>query len=199
MISFFTIQQFSGIFVIFIYAAQFSIEAGVVMDEFLAAVIIGAIRCSTTIVIAFVSDKLGRKPLAMMSGIGMLICMSGLAICAKYPLNNTSFNWLPSAFLFAFIFSGTFGFLTLPFAMVAEMYPQKTRGFAVGMTLFIGFVLSFINIKTFSTIFEVLGSFVIFSFYACVAFLGIVFAVFILPETKGKSLQEIESHFCRAK
>lgn len=199
MVAFFAIQQFSGIFVIFIYAAQFSHEAGVEMNEFLAAVIIGAIRCATTLLISFVSDKVGRKPLAVSSGIGMFICMAGLAICAKFPLNDTSFSWLPSALLFAFIFSGTLGILTLPFAMVAEMYPQKTRGFAVGMTLLTGFVLSFINIKTFSTVFEVFGSFITFLFYAFVALLGIAFAIFILPETKGKSLQEIESHFRRNK
>lgn len=195
MVLFFTVQQFSGIFVIFIYAAQFSIEAGVAMNEFMSAVIIGGIRCSTVLLIAFASDKFGRKPLAISSGLGMFICMSSLAICARFPLNGSSFSWLPSALLFAFIFSGTLGFLTLPFAMVAEMYPQKTRSFAVGLTLLFGHGLSFINIKTFSAAFEVLGSFVTFSFYAFIAFLGIVFAIFILPETKGKSLQEIESHF----
>lgn len=199
MISFFAIQQFSGIFVIFIYAAQFSIEAGVVMDELLAAVIIGAIRCSTTIVIAFASDKIGRKPLAISSGIGMFLCMFGLSVCAAISVKDTNLSWLPSVLMFAFVFCGTLGFLTLPFAMVAEMYPQKSRGFAVGITLFIGFVLSFINIKTFSSIFEVFGSIVTFSCYALVALLGTAFAIFILPETKGKSLEEIESSFRRSK
>lgn len=195
MVTFFAIQQFSGIFTIFIYAAQFSLEAGVAIDEFLSAVIIGVIRCCTTILIAFASDRYGRKPLAISSGIGMFFSMAGLATCVKFPLTETSFSWLPSLFLFAFIFTGTLGILTLPFAMVAEMYPQKTRGFAVGITVAIGFILSFINVKTFSTVFEIFGSFWIFSFYALVALVGILFAVFILPETKGKSLQEIESHF----
>jgi MFS family permease len=195
MISFFAIQQFSGVFVIFIYAAQFSIEAGVAMDEFLSAVIIGAIRWVTTIGIAFASDKYGRKPLVIFSGSGMFLCMVGLACCALFPLKDTNFYWLPSAFLFTFIFTGTFGILTLPFAMVAELYPQKTRGFAVGITIAIGFILSFINIKTFSTVFEYFGSFTIFSFYAFVALVGIVFGIFVLPETKGKSLQDIENYF----
>jgi facilitated trehalose transporter len=195
MIAFFAIQQFSGIFVVFIYASQFSLEAGVTMDEFLAAVVIGVIRCCTTALIAFASDKFGRKPLAISSGIGMFACMLGLTICTQFHLDHTNFFWLPTALLFGFVFSGSLGFLPLPFAMVAEMYPQKVRGLAVGMTLFTGFVMSFANIKTFSTVFEIFGSFVTFSFYTIIAFLGILFAAFILPETKGKSLQEIESHF----
>lgn len=195
MVSFFAIQQFSGIFTIFIYAAQFSLEAGVAIDEFLSAVIIGVIRCCTTILIAFASDRYGRKPLAISSGIGMFISMVGLATCVAFPLKGSSFDWLPALFLFGFIFTGTLGILTLPFAMVAEMYPQKTRGFAVGITVAVGFILSFINVKTFSTVFEIFGSFWIFSFYALIAFVGVLFAVFILPETKGKSLQEIENHF----
>lgn len=196
MVAFFAIQQFSGIFTIFIYAAQFSLEAGVSMDEFLSAVIIGVIRFCTTILIAlFISDRYGRKPLAVSSGIGMFISMAGLASCAAFPLKDTSWFWLPSVFLFGFIFSGTLGILTLPFAMVAEMFPQKTRGFAVGITVAIGFIFSFVNIKTFSTVFEIFESFWIFSFYALIALIGIAFAVFILPETKGKSLQDIESHF----
>jgi MFS family permease len=195
MISFFAIQQFSGIFVIFIYAAQFSIEAGVVMDEFLAAVIIGVIRCATTLFIAFVSDKFGRKPLVISSGMGMFVCMSGLAMCAKFPLNETSFNWFPAVLVFTYIFFGTLGILTLPFSMIAEMYPQKTRGFAVGITSTVFFILIFIVVKTFTSIFEYFGSVIVFSFYAFAAFVGIVFGIFVLPETKGKSLQEIEDYF----
>lgn len=195
MISFFAIQQFSGIFVVFVYAAQFALEAGVVMDEFLAAVIIGVTRCVATVLVAFVSDKFGKKPLVVGSGIGMFLCMLGLAICAVYPLNDTNFSWLPTTFLFAYIFTGTFGILTLPFAMVAEMYPQKSRGFAAGITMSLAFLMSFAVIKTFFNAFEYFGSAVVFSFYAFVAAIGIAFGIFILPETKGKSLQEIENYF----
>lgn len=197
MISFFAIQQFSGIFTVFIYAARFSLEAGVVIDEFFSAVLIGAIRLVTNFVIAFASDRYGRKPLAIVSGTGMFLSMTGLALCSYFPLKGTSLQMLPAALLYIFVSSGTFGILTLPFAMVGEIFPQKSRGFAVGITVSIGFILSFVNIKTFSTVFEAFGSFWIFSFYALVALVGIVFAVFVLPETKGKSLQEIEAHFLK--
>lgn len=195
MVAFFAIQQCSGIFVIFTYAASFSVEAGVAIDEFLSAVVIGCIRCATTILVAFASDKFGRKPVAITSGLGMFVNMSGLVACAAFPPAGTDFAWLTAVFLYGFIFFGSLGFLTLPFAMVAEMYPQKSRGFAAGITMAIAFGIGFFNIKTFSAAFAFFGGFWMFSFYTAVTSLGVLFAIFVLPETKGKSLHEIESYF----
>lgn len=197
MILFFSIQQFSGIFTIFIYAAQFSIEAGVAIDEFLATVLIGLIRCCTVIIVSFASDKFGRKPLAIISTAGMFLNMLGLVVCSIFSteLKTTTIFWLPTAFLFFFIFSGTLGVLTLPFAMIAEVYPQNARGLAVGLTICYAYIMSFANVKTFTAVFSIFGSVTVFSFYAIISFLGIAFSVFILPETKGKSLHEIELYF----
>ncbi|KAG5672088.1 hypothetical protein PVAND_002243 [Polypedilum vanderplanki] len=197
MIAFFTIQQFSGIFTIFIYAAQFSLEAGTAIDIFLSAVIIGGVRCCTTIIVAFVSDKFGRRPLAVFSSSGMCVCMLGIIVCSIFgtSLKESSIYWLPTAFLFLFIFCGTFGVLTLPFAMLGEMYPQNSKGLAIGLTIFYAYTMSFINVKTFTSVFAAFGSIGMFSFYAFVALIGVSFAFFILPETKGKSLQEIENYF----
>lgn len=195
MTMFFAVQQFCGIFVIFVYAAKFSIEAGIAIDEFLSAVIIGVIRVSTTLIIAYASDKLGRKPLAICSSVGMFISMSGLATCVGYSIKETELKWLTAVFLFSFIMFGTFGVLTLPFAMAAEMYPQKNRGLGVALTITIGYMFSFVSIKTFPNIFMYFGNLYVFIMYAVVAFIGIIFATFILPETKGKTLQEIESLF----
>lgn len=195
MTIFFAIQQFSGIFAIFIYAAQFSIEAGVAIDEFLSVVIIGLIRCITTILICFISDKFGRKPLAVFSGSGMFLSILGLALCSAFPQKDSSIFWLPTALLYIFIFTGAVGILPLPFTMPGELFPQKSRGVTVGLTMSVGYMFSFINVKTFGFLFETFGSFLMFSFYAFVALVGVAFAIFILPETKGKSLEEIEDSF----
>lgn len=197
MVSFFAVQQFSGIFVILVYAAQFSIEAGVTMDAFLSTVIVGVIRCVGTIAVGFASDKLGRKPMSITSGVGMFVSLLGITLCSAFPTNEGNLSWLPAVFLFTFVLTGTFGFLTLPFAMVAEMYPQKYRGFASGITMCLAFLMSFLHIKMFFTIFEYFGNVVVFGFYTFVSLAGALFAIFVLPETKGKTLQEIEQYFKR--
>lgn len=197
MALFFTIQQFSGIFVIFIYAAFFSTKAGVSVDAFLSAVIIGLIRCCTTIVVSFASDIYGRRPLTMFSSIGMFLSMLGLVACSIFnaELNESPAFWLPTMFLYLFIFSGSIGVLTLPFAMIGEVYPQRIRGIAAGLTIFYAYSVGFLNIKTFTAVFAMFGSISVFSFYSFIALLGFMFAFKILPETKGKTLQEIESYF----
>ncbi|KAG5675957.1 hypothetical protein PVAND_005814 [Polypedilum vanderplanki] len=195
MLGFFAIQQLSGIFVIFIYAAQFSLEAGVAIDEFLSTVIIGVIRLIMTFIVAFASDKFGRKPIAIVSSSGMFLSMIGLALCSFFSISQSSLFWLPTTFLYFFILTGTIGILALPFSMVAELYPQKSRSIAVGLSLSFCFILSFFTVKTFSTVFEMFGSGIIFSFYAIIALLGILFSLFILPETKDKTLQQIENYF----
>lgn len=192
---FFAVQQFCGIFVIFVYAAKFSLEAGIVINEFISALIIGLIRVTTTLVIAYASDKLGRKPLAICSSIGMFISLTGLSACIGFSLNQTELKWLSAVFLFSFIIFGSCGFLTLPFAMSAEMYPQKNRGLGVALTITIGYMMSFVSIKTFPQIFILIGNFYVFIMYAVIAFCGIIFSIFVLPETKGKTLQEIENMF----
>lgn len=195
MLIFLSIQQLSGVFVVFVYGAQFSKEAGLSVDAFLSTVIIGVVRCVTTFVIAFMADSVGRKPLATVSSIGMFLSMTGLAVCGLVDLKDTTIFWLPAVLLYFFIFIGTAGILTLPFSMVGEMYPQNSRSLAVGLSLSYCFLVSFLTIKTFSTVFDLFGSAIIFSFYAVISLIGVFFSIYILPETKGKTLQEIENYF----
>lgn len=195
MITFFAFQQFSGIFVIIVYGAKFAIEAGVSIDPFLCTVFIGITRVVTTLLMGFLSDRFGRKPPAMVSGIGMAICMYALASCVWNPTKGTSYDWVPGVLVIGFFFFATLGFLTLPFAMIAELFPQRFRGFGSGLTIFAGYTMSFVIIKLYPDMIELLGNGILFMFYGTVSLFGILFVYFILPETKGKSLQEIEEHF----
>jgi Sugar (and other) transporter len=70
--AFFAFQQFSGTFVIIVYATQFAAEAGAGLDKFLVTVLIGVSRVVATIFLAyFILDKYGRKPPSIFSGIGL--------------------------------------------------------------------------------------------------------------------------------
>ncbi|XP_052866436.1 facilitated trehalose transporter Tret1-like [Anopheles cruzii] len=195
MCTFFMFQQFSGIFVIIVYAASFSVEAGVAIDPFLAAVLVGLTRVVTTILMAFISDRFGRRPPALFSGFGMACCMFGLSACTIYPVADTELNWIPTALLVAFIFTATLGFLTLPFSMNAEVYPSKVRGFASGLTIFFGYTMSFIMLKIYPTMVNAIGNENVFLFFGTVSLSGIAFVYFFLPETKGRTLLDIEEYF----
>lgn len=193
MLAFSAFQQISGIFVVFVYAAQISKEAGVNIDPFLCAILIGAIRFVTTIMVSLVLDRLGRRVLAIFSGCSMSLCMFGITVYVHYEV--VTCPWLPVLLLLGFIFTSTSGMLTLPLAMTSELFPQQVKGFLSGIVHAVSYAIMFGMIKLYPTMMNGMGSDMVFLFYGCVALGGAVFCFFCLPETKGKSLEEVGDIF----
>ncbi|XP_055374142.1 facilitated trehalose transporter Tret1-2 homolog [Condylostylus longicornis] len=198
MVIFFAFQQFSGTFVLIVYAVQFAIEAGVTIDPLLCAMFIGLTRLLTTFLVGYILDKWGRRPSAIMSGFGMAICMILLAGCTWFPdLNNIPY--LKVICIIVYIFTSTFGLMTLPFSMISEVYPQKVRGQCSGTTIFFCSILFFIAINQYPAMVREMGKENVFALFGAVSLLAIVFIYFFLPETKGKTLHEIEEYFIYGK
>lgn len=198
IIGFFGIQQFSGIFAMIAYATKFAVEAGVTIDPFLCTVLIGVARVLATVLVGYILDKWGRKPPSIFSGIGMTLCMFGLAAYLMVPALQSSeylAGWLPTFLLIAYIFTSTLGFLTIPFTMLPELFPQRIRGLASGVTICFAYLMSFIVIKMYPTMLEVMGNEYVLIFYGTISLLGIFYVKFLVPETKGKTFQEIEELF----
>lgn len=107
MIGFFAFQQFCGIFIVIVYAVSFSEAAGVEMDPFLCAILIGASRLIASFVIMFVLDSVGRRIPTMISGLSMAVCMFSLMIYTKYYENTLT--WLPVTLILLFVLCSTIG------------------------------------------------------------------------------------------
>lgn len=193
MIGFFAFQQFSGIFVVVVYAVTFSSAAGVHIDPLLCAVLIGVIRVVATFLIGGALDRVGRRRPAMFSGCMMALCMFGMAACVQYKWESAA--WLPVVLILTYIFTSTLGLLTLPFTMIAEMYPQKFRGMAAGLTIFAAYTMSFVVIKLYPTMVVELGTVSVLGFYGAVSLCSVIYVYFVLPETSGMTLLEIEALF----
>lgn len=194
MCSMFAFQQLTGIFVVIVYAAQFCKSSGVSIDPFLCAVAIGTSRAIATILIGFCMDKYDRRKPALFSSCSMTICMFGIAAYV-YNSNDESLNWLPVLLVIGFLFTSTFGLLTMSFTMVAEVYPQDVRGLASGLTTSFGFVICFLVLKLYPTMVIAVGDVSVFIFFGIISLISVAFMYFYLPETKGKSLEEIEQMF----
>lgn len=222
MNGFFLFQQLTGTFVVIFYAVAVVHEAGVTTDPFVVAVLIGITRLIFTIVAAWMSRKFGRRPTALISGTGMTISLMVLAthlfiqhqqadlVRSIEVTNNETLNltaeidnnpperppsFLPMISILIYIMSSTIGFLTLPWAMIGEVFPVQIRGVASGFTTSMTYIFSFIAVKLFPYMMEVMQKHGVFYFYGVMALYGTVFLFFFLPETQGKTLAEIESHF----
>jgi len=221
---FFFFQQMTGIFVVIFYAVDVVREAGVKTDPFVVTVMIGLIRLVFTVVSAWMSRRFGRRPTAIISGVGMTVSLITLASFLysratptydhlfEHPLENnftsienenttlpfenkTEPSLVPLISILIYILSSTLGFLTLPWAMNGEIFPSKIRGVAAGLTTCITFLVSFVAVKIYPSMLESLNKHGVFFFYGAMALLGTIFVAIWLPETQGKTLGEIEDLF----
>jgi MFS family permease len=193
--AFFLFQQMSGVFVVIFYAVDIAQEAGVHADGHLVSVLIGATRLLVTVAVSYASKRFGRRPLGVTSGVGMTVCMGALVGCSY--LASPALSWVPALMLVLYIFMSTIGFLTLPWAMIGELFPTRVRGLAGGITTCCAYLFSFAFLKTYPQMKDALGRHGVFMFYGLTALVGTGFLWVCLPETQGKTLQEVEHMFSR--
>lgn len=193
---FFTLQQFTGVFVIIVYIGKLADSVGITVDVFVFTVVTGAVRFVAVIVSAFGCDKFGRRKLGIASGLG--IAMSCLAVAASlwYPFGGKS-QWYAAFFLLLYVFISTMGFLTLPFAMMSEIYPPDIRGFATGINVCFAYTLAFVVIKSFPFVMEAVGPANILTFISVLSLIGVGYLYKFMPETKGKTMKELEEMYAR--
>jgi len=199
MNAFFFFQQFSGVFVLIFYAVTIAKEAGVNFDSYMAAVIIGVSRLIMTVVISFASRRYGRRVLCNVSGVCMTLSIGGLSLYLTLTydriLAEATYGWWPIVALVMYILSSTVGFLTLPWAMIGEVFPVRIRGPASGVTTCMAYVFSFVILKMYPEMKHLWGNHGLFTFYTTIALAGTVCMYVYLPETRGRTLQQIEEHF----
>lgn len=194
MFGFFALQQASGLFVVVVYAVKITQDAGVTLDPFVCAVYLGAVRIVGTLAIGFLMDRYGRRMMAMCSGVVMAASM--FAIAALLAAGGAvQVSWLPLALLLLYFLAGSLGLMTLPFTMLAEVYPQRYRGLASGLTTSVLFATSFVFTKLYPTMVREMGSVGLFGFYGAVSLVSVVYVYYLLPETKGKTLEQIAEFF----
>ncbi|XP_020806277.1 facilitated trehalose transporter Tret1 [Drosophila serrata] len=195
MTTFFGFQQACGVVVIIVYAVQIAQQAGVTIDPVLVAVMLGVARIVTTFFMSGIFEKWGRKPSGIFSATGMGFCMLLLAAGSWFPESVGVIHWLPVLCIVAHIVFSTMGMLTLPFFMISEVFPQRARGSASGIAIFFGMILAFVMLKIYPNMEAALGTANLFAFYAGISFLAAAFIGVFVPETRGRTLEELEERW----
>lgn len=110
---------------------------------------------------------------------------------------NTAANlgWLPIVSLIMFISASGSGISALCWLISNEVLPAKFRGPGSTIVTFTYWIMAFVSTKTFTNLEDALTLVAPFWFYGCWTFLGVLFGVFLLPETKDKTPEQIQSLF----
>lgn len=149
-----------------------------------------------TFVSTLVVDKLGRRILLLSSGVVMAICTILMGVYFHLQTNNAlivdNIRWLPIVCLCVFIVMFSMGYGPVPWLMMGEVFAPDVKGVAGSIAGTTNWVLAFIVTKTFVNLKDALGSAATFWLFSAITLIGVAFVYFIVPETKGKSLTEIQ-------
>jgi sugar porter (SP) family MFS transporter len=183
------LQQWSGINILFSYAEEVYRAAGLGTNQiFLDIVVTGAINLIFTLAAMFVVDRLGRRPLMLIGccGIGLSHLLAGLA----YKLG---WHGMP-VLLLTLCAIGCYAMTLAPltWVLISEIFPNRLRAHGVSVAVSALWIASFALTYSFPFIDRELGSSGTFFTYGAICLVGAAFVYLWVPETKGRTLEEIE-------
>ena len=178
--------------VVFYTNAIFS-TAGYSTHSGIPTVIFGIIQFGAVIVAAFVVDRMGRRPLFLISGISMTI--SCVALGLYYYFYSPSLSWLSITSLCIYIAAYSIGWGPLPWLLISELLPAKGYGISSGLATATNWGTAFIITKLFAAMQHTLLGYGTFWTFATISLLSTIGMMVFLPETKGKNLRDIADEF----
>jgi len=189
-------QQVTGINAILYYAPRIFEGAGFArMSAIGQSTIVGLVNMLFTVVAIVLADRVGRRPLLLIATGGMGVSLVLLGAAFRFPVLPASALLLIILLYIAF-FASAMG--PLVWVVMAEIFPIKVRGSAMGLATLVLWVADFAVTLTFPVISDKFHPSTAFWLYAAMCACDLVFIWFFLPETKGKSLEEIERGWLKA-
>jgi MFS family permease len=187
-------QQWCGINVIFNYASDIFTQAGFNMDDALTNIVAtGVVNLVFVFVALFTVDRWGRKPLMLFGAAGLAVIYVALGYC--YHLKAAGGGVSPVLFLVLVLAAiGTYSMSLAPvvWVLISEIFPNRIRGTAMSIAVGFLWIACFLLTYTFPIFKTLLGVSVTFWIYAGICVAGFLVILFRLPETKGKTLEQIE-------
>ena len=182
-------SQITGINAIIYYAPEIFKNIGFGADSAMfQTVIIGSVNTIFTFVaIAFI-DKYGRKTLLLWGISGMIICLGGVGLMFHFELSSGP--WL-LLFILGFIASFAMSLGPIPWVLISEIFPTKFRGVAMSISILMLWIGVVLITQLTPILLESVGGAFTFWIFMFNAIVLIIFTYIMIPETKGKTLEEI--------
>ncbi|CAM3400701.1 sugar porter family MFS transporter [Elizabethkingia occulta] len=187
-------SQFTGINAIMYYAPEIFKSTGTGTDSaFIQTILVGIINVAFTLVAIKYVDSWGRKKL-LLSGIsGMTVCL--FIVGLTFYTQQQGYLVLIAILGYIAFFAMSLGPLT--FVVIAEIFPTKSRATAMSIATFFLWLAVFLVSQTFPILIGSIGSAYTFWLYTLISVLAFLFIRKYIPETKGKTLEEIEASWTK--
>lgn len=186
-------SQFSGINAIIYYGPSILNNAGSSLSSSLMSqVIFGAANMFFTLIAIWKVDSAGRRPLYLAGTAGAAISLVATGIC--FATGATTSIWL-LVFVLAFLACFAFSIGPLKFVVAAEIFPNKIRGRAMALSIMVMWVADTIVGQLTPILLKSIGTPATFWIFAAFCVIAFIVVYKLLPETKGKSLEQIESEW----
>ncbi len=187
-------QQFVGINTVIYYAPTIIKATGLAnVATLLATVGIGVVNVLMTIVAILVIDRVGRKPLLLIGLAGMTVSLVILGAAFAFSGLSGIISWITLAGLMLYIASFAVSFGPILWVMLPEIFPLKARGTGTGVSALSNWGANFVVAQAFLPLIALIGESVVFWILAGICIVAALFIQFLVPETKGRSLEQIES------
>ena len=193
-------QICTGINTIIYYAPTIFKTAG--FDSNLTAIYattgIGIVNFIMTIVAVFFTDRLGRKPLLYFGLTGVMLSLFALGTSFAFAdILGAGLKWVAVGSLVTYIICFAMSLGPIGWILVSEVFPLKIRGIAMSICTVSNFAFNFFVVGSFPILLHRIGGAWTFWMFGIVSILCIIFVYFFVPETKGISLEQIESNWRR--
>lgn len=187
-------QQWCGINVIFNYAHEIFSAAGyAVSDVLMNIVVTGVTNVVFTLVALFTVDRWGRRKLMLFGSSGLAIIYLIMGGCYFYEISGFPMLLLVISAIACYAMS----LAPVVWVVLSEIFPARIRGAAMAVSTFFLWIACFLLTYTFPLLNEYLKASGTFWVYGGICLVGFLFIRSYLPETKGKSLEEIEKELTK--
>lgn len=167
------------------------------IDAHWSTVIVSSIGFVGVIISTVFVPYVGKRVLTLVSLFGCASSILSLALWnhMHQDLPREVTSWTPFILFISYSFSFSFGIAPIPWMILSEVFPFRGRGFASGLAAAISYIMGFIASKTFLDLEMQFGLSGVFCLYGTITIVGILYVYFKLPETEGRSLEDIERYY----
>ncbi len=187
-------QQITGINTVIYYAPTIILTAGIpsAAGAILATAVIGLVNVIMTIVAMWLIDRVGRRPLLLVGIAGMTVCLGILGAAFRMQAETSTVAWVAVITLMAYVAFFAISLGPIFWLLIAEIYPLQIRGLAEGTAAGSNWIFNLVVSITFLSLVQAIGPSWTFWLYGVLSIAAFVFSYYMVPETKGRTLEEIE-------